>query len=172
MIRFGLMVSVLVFLSGCVYQASERDGTSVHVVPVTYSIALNIEKNKRSGAQKKLDEFIKEHWGVIVNQSIELNWRTREGKKWAKKTKAYLQQHGVSPEQIEIIQTDAGFGERFDFELKTVVFKAQVETCQYEQVGSYSSSPSGCFSENARWQSMENPEKMLLSKPAKSIEGQ
>ncbi|BCL72311.1 lipoprotein [Vibrio nigripulchritudo] len=170
MIRFGLIAAILVALSGCAYKADERNGTNVHIVPVTYSMALNIDKNKRSTAQKKLDEFIKEHWSIIVNQSVELSWRTREGKKWANKTKAYLQQHGVSPEQISIIQTDAGFGERFDFEFKTVVYKAQVEVCDYEHVGFYSSSASGCFSENARWQSMENPEKMLSAKPMQKSE--
>ncbi|PKF81126.1 hypothetical protein CW749_00320 [Vibrio sp. vnigr-6D03] len=170
--NLGLVATIFLFLSGCADKAIERSGSDIHVVPVTYSIALNIEKNKRKSAQKKLDEFVKEHWDVIVNQTVELSWRTREGKKWAQKTQAQLQKQGVSPEQIRIIQTDAGFGERFDFEFKTVVYRAQVESCDYEQVGSYGGVKYGCFAENARWQSMENPEKMLTNSPQKNGEGQ
>ena len=46
--NLGLVAAIFLFLSGCADKAIERSGSDIHVVPVTYSIALNIEKNKRN----------------------------------------------------------------------------------------------------------------------------
>lgn len=155
------LIIVSVLLSGCAERVAERTGTQIDVVPVTYSLSLKIKPNQHKASQAELDGFIESNWKLIVDQDVTLIWRTNLGKKWANKTQNSLVRKGVDVKQITIEQANAGFGERFDFEIQTRVHKAMVSICDYTKLGGYGRTSNGCYSDNARWQSMVNPEKML-----------
>ena len=156
-----MAIVIFSFLTGCAERIGERRGTQIDVVPVTYSIALKVNPKKESLAQVELDSFIQENWNLIVNQQVELVWRTKLGKRWALKTRKDLLSRGIYDDYISITQEKAGFSERFDFEFKTKVHKSVVSICDYAGIGKYGKPTDGCYTENARWQSMVNPENML-----------
>jgi len=159
-----MLCTVMVMLSvftGCTERIGERRGTQIDVVPVTYSIALKVNPKKVHLAQEELDRFIQEHWNLIVNQQVELVWRTKLGKRWALKTRKTLLSQGIYDDYISVVQEKAGFNERFDFEFRTTVHKSVVSICDYASIGEYGGPTHGCYTENARWQSMVNPENML-----------
>ncbi|MEZ8193861.1 hypothetical protein [Vibrio cortegadensis] len=159
--QYMVILIATLLLSGCAEHVAERTGTQIDVVPVTYSLALKIKPQQHKAAQDELDEFIANHWKLIVDQEVTLVWRTNLGQKWAKKTRTSLIKNGVDEKQIAVTQANAGFGERFDFEIKTRVHKAIVSICDYAAVGHHGETNDGCYSDNARWQSMVNPENML-----------
>lgn len=160
---FKAVASTIIVLSliGCTERIAERHGTQVDVVPVTYSLNLKINPKQQKSAEKELTQFLQEHKKLILTQNVNLTWRTKLGRKWAYKTEKRLLTAGVNADNISIEQHQAGFGERFDYEIEVTVHKALLNVCQYPKVGHYGEPGDGCYSESARWQSMVNPEKML-----------
>ncbi|CED57501.1 hypothetical protein ACU5DF_07750 [Aliivibrio wodanis] len=156
-----LLVLAALSISGCAEHISERNGTKVDVVPVTYSLSLKVKPEQFKSAEKELNIFLNEHKKLILTQKITLTWRTKLGKEWVNETQKRLLIKGVSEHNITVEQNRAGFGERFDYEIKVTVHKALLSVCQYPKVGHYGEPGDGCYSESARWQSMVNPEKML-----------
>ncbi|PMH46708.1 hypothetical protein BCU68_01345 [Vibrio sp. 10N.286.49.B3] len=152
---------LFLLLSGCAEHIGERQGTQMDVIPVHYSMAVKVKPKQSKAAQKEVDQFINDHWNVIVNQTVELNWRTKEGQKWATKIEQDLLKRGVNRDNLSVSQVSAGFGERFDFEVKATVHKVMASVCDYAQVGHFGEPNNGCYTDNARWGSMVNPEKML-----------
>lgn len=157
-------------LTGCADYVGETRGTQIEVVPVTYSMSLKVKPDQKAKARAKLDGFIDEHWQDVSSQGATIVWRTKSGKEVADMYYKQLLSRGVSQDKLTIEQGEAGFGARFDVELKMTVHKSVLPVCDYPRVGHYSELAQGCFSESARWQSMVNPEKMLTVSPPAQTE--
>lgn len=156
-----VLAVVALAMVGCTERIAERKGTQIDVVPVTYSLSLKINPKQEKSAKQELTQFLIEHEKLVLTQDVELVWRTKLGKKWAEKTQSELLKRGVNSDHLTVSQSSAGFGERFDYEISIVVNRTLVNMCQYAKVGEYGHTADGCFTENARWQSMVNPENML-----------
>lgn len=152
---------LLLSVSGCADSVHERRGTQLDVVPVSYSLNLKIKAQQNASAQQELQQFLLEHKKLVLSQPIELIWQTKMGKKWADKTQQQLLNDGVDRKNITLVQGDAGFNGRFDYQIKVTVHKVLLSVCPYFKNGHYSESLDGCYSDSARWQSMVNPQKML-----------
>lgn len=157
-------------LTGCADHVGETRGTQIEVVPVTYSMSLKLKPDQKDKARAKLDGFISEHWQDVSSQGATIVWRTKSGKEVADMYYKQLLSRGVSQDKLTIEQGEAGFGARFDVELKMTVHKSVLPVCDYPRAGHYSELAQGCFSESARWQSMVNPEKMLTVSPPAQTE--
>ncbi|MCG7497035.1 hypothetical protein MHO82_09170 [Vibrio sp. Of7-15] len=165
-----ILAACFLVLSGCADYVGESRGAQIEVVPVTYSMSLKVKPDQQDKARAKLDGFINEHWQYVSSQGATIVWRTKSGKEVADMYYKQLLSRGVSQDKLSIEQGDAGFGARFDLELKTTVHKSILPICDYPRVGHYSELARGCFSESARWQSMVNPEKMLTVSPPAQTE--
>lgn len=164
--KLALILGVCsLILTGCADHVGESRGAQLEVVPVTYSMSVKVKPDQQDKALEKLDGFIDEHWQYVSSQGATIIWRTKSGKYVAEVYYKQLLSRGVSQDKLIIEQGDAGFGARFDLELKMTVHKSVLPVCDYPRVGHYSEITRGCFSESARWQSMVNPEKMLTVSP-------
>lgn len=167
----GLITSVLLtagtmlLLSGCVGHVSERKGMEIQVVPVTYAVGISIKKGKEQEARQQLDEYVHTHWGKVTMKTVNLLWYTKPGKKLADSYARYLLKQGVDKNKVWVKEASPGSGKvPFDLKFETVVNRTVVEVCEYEKIGKFGMLKDGCYSDGARWQSMVNPEKMLIEK--------
>ncbi len=95
-----LLIAPLVALAGCTEKVSEREGSSVDIYPVTYSIAL--DKPAKSSKSKMLNEFIAEHETQLLHYGAEIQWFTKSGKSWANTVRKTLLLKGVPTNLIEV----------------------------------------------------------------------
>ncbi len=164
-------------ITGCADHVSDRSGTQLDIVPVTYSIDIIITSDKQSKANEKLTEFTDKHWQIIVNQGAIITWQTQTGKNLAQQYYAQLTSRGVNTSHLILTQVNTELkdsleqektnAEYFDLQVKTTVHKIISEACQYPKVGHYDELSDGCALEANRWKSMVHPEKML-DKPLKN----
>jgi len=154
-----------IWLVSCVDTVAERQGVMIEVVPVTYSVQVNVKKNNQKEAKQHLNEFVDLHWKVITSQPVKLEWTTPVGKKLADEYKAYLISLGVGQEQLAVIKSPHNAGEKvFDMKLSTTKHRAVAPLCDYYKVGHLGRLSDGCFSESNRWLSIANPEQHLTGK--------
>lgn len=154
----GLLFIPLVLMTGCVEKVNERFGPEIDVFPVTYSVSLS---NTRE-SKKSLSTFINDHKKELINYGANIQWLTNSGDRWANEIKKQLIKEGVNKDLIIISQGERG-EVYFDMKFSILVHKTQVSSCQYVELGSINTVASGCFIENARWSSMVNPQKMLIT---------
>jgi len=156
-----LLLAPLVAITGCTEKVSEREGSSVDIYPVTYSIAL--DKPSKSNSSKLLNEFMLEHENQLLNHGAEIQWFTNSGKSWANKVRRTLLSKGVPTNLIEVTQ-GVNADKRFDLMVLTTTYKTQVPLCDYLDVYDIAKEKvvDGCYPESNRWISMVNPQKMLL----------
>ncbi|MDG3085978.1 hypothetical protein P7F88_07665 [Vibrio hannami] len=162
-----LLPLICIGLTACAERVDERRGTELKVVPITYSIDIDIKSNKTRQAWDELDKYVNKHWDIIATQAVNIYWSSKSGKKLADKYANYLLSKGIDSEKLYVTKspdrgTDLEFPE--DLRLETVVNKVIVSACGYEAIGNFGREANGCYVQNARWQSMVNPEKMLIKK--------
>ncbi len=153
----------LLVINGCADLVEERQGTAIAVVPITYSIQLNIKNNNVKAAKEKLDDFVEQHWNIVSNQPVALTWNSKKGEKLSKDYLQYLISLGLDREKLSLskqaYKTDA---REFDIKLDVLKHSAVVPLCDYYRLDlSGQERSEGCFSEGNRWISMTNPEKPL-----------
>ncbi|MUJ25694.1 hypothetical protein [Aliivibrio fischeri] len=154
----GMLFLPLVLMTGCVETVNERFGPEIDVFPVTYSVSLsNTRESKMS-----LSTFISDHKKELINYGANIQWVSQSGNRWASEIKKQLIKEGVNKDLIIISQGEKG-DVYFDIKFSIVVHKTQVSSCQYAELGAINTVATGCFIENARWSSMVNPQKMLIT---------
>ena len=156
-----LLCVLALTVTACAEHVAERRGTQVDVVPVIYSLSLKIAPEQKDSAEKELDLFLQENNSIVLTQNIELIWYTEVGEYLANNTHKKLLKKGVSDKNIKFIQGGRTDANRFDYEINLIVYKVLLEVCQNPKVTHYGRPGDGCYTENARWQSMVNPENML-----------
>lgn len=173
----GYALLTLGLITGCADHASERSGSQLDVVPVSYSVGIKIKPGHQIKANEKLDEFTDKYWRIIAQQGATITWRTNSGKTLGQNYYTQLASRGVSisdltltklnTEQNDNTETQKVNPEYFDLEVKTTVHKIISDVCQYPKVGHYDELNDGCAMQSNRWKSMVHPEKML-DKPLKN----
>ena len=153
----------LLILCGCTALHPERTGGSIDVYPVTQKYALSVESDRVSEAKESIKKYIDLHRNKILSNDIELIYQNDLGSVMADYASSYLHSIGVLPERLVIKFSHKT--EPFDFELVLFDYQVQAQKCSHSAIGNYYLSDNGCFAENARWISMENPEKMLPTTP-------
>ncbi|MBV1843122.1 MULTISPECIES: hypothetical protein [Photobacterium] len=154
----GSWLLLLLLVGGCAEKVGERNGTTVDVFPISYSVAIK----SSSDSQLLLDTFWNDHRHAVLSQGITIQWISQRGKTLAAQIQNQFIKKGVAREQIKVIP---GIGEasRFDVVLGTTGYTARVGLCEPMGVGMMGRTADGCITENARWASMVNPQKMLAS---------
>ncbi|SON49514.1 hypothetical protein [Vibrio tapetis] len=158
------IVGIFLFVtSGCADLVEERQGTAIEVVPVTYSLQLNIKNNDVKAAKQKLDDFVEQHWSMVSNQPVTLTWNSKKGQKLSKDYLQYLISLGLDREKLSLGKQQYGTDERaFDIKIDVMKHSAIVPLCDYYRLDQSAQKRSeGCFAETNRWISMTNPEKPL-----------
>lgn len=153
---------ILGSLVGCAETIQERDGAHLHIVPITNTYHLTIKPKKERHAWDQLYEYVEQQWNVIANEKVAIEWSSKAGKRMADKLSKQLQKDGISADMIVINQSESKQESHFDISVSTVKYKVVTELCDYTTIGQFGSYHDGCYAENARWQSMVHPEKMLL----------
>ncbi len=147
-------------LVGCAEYISEREGAEIQVVPVTYAMSISLRDGEKEKAYQELDRYIQIHWNKVSTQAVNLYWYTPEGKSVADKYYQYLLGKGIDKRKVNL-QPVSTTDDSFDMAFQIVINRSIVEVCDYEKVGNFGQTKQGCYTDNARWQSMVYPEKML-----------
>ncbi|MGR6831649.1 hypothetical protein [Aliivibrio wodanis] len=152
----ALIFLPILFMFGCADRVSERHGTDIDVFPVTFSIQL--VKSKKSEA--KLSAFIDMHKSEIKNHGVSIQWFNNKGQKWASELNKVLISSGIDKKVITISH-DKKKTSHFDMKVSIIAPKVVVSNCEYATHVNIGTMSNGCFTDNARWTSMVNPQKML-----------
>lgn len=154
-----LLISCAVSLSACSITPKDRTGPSVDVYPVTHKFTLSFDDQNFAKAKLSLAEFIETHKLLFLDNDVSFKYSSDQGEKLSRYGETYLHSIGMSPKGLTIKESE--LSDHFDFELSIYDFKADINKCSNVSLGNYYLSDNGCFSENARWLSIKNPEKML-----------
>lgn len=157
-----LLAGALVVLTACSTPPFERTGGAVDIFPVTHKYSLSFAESSLEDAQTDMKAFIKKNLRTVLSNDMKLLYSSPKGKALAKYAESYLHSIGYNPQRLVLIERENQT--HFDFELTLEDFQVQVNECEKAGIGHYFVSDNGCYSENVRWLSMENPEKMLPSK--------
>lgn len=150
-------------LTACAEHIAERNGTEIQIVPVTYAIDVEIKANKTTKAWQELNSYAEKHWDILTTQSVNIYWKSKQGKALADKFAEHLLSQGVDNKKLHVLPLNEDSNSNFahDLRLETVVNRVVTNTCGYEMIGNFGREANGCYAEGARWQSMVNPEKMI-----------
>ena len=161
--KVWLSISLVMGMAGCAEIIQEREGAQLQLVPITNTYQLTIKPKKDQQAWQQVQDYVEQHWDVLSVEAIDINWFSRRGKKLADKLVSQLKKKGIGAEMIDLNRVANGGSGHFDLSISTTKYKVITEVCDYVQVGHFGAYPEGCYTENARWQSMVHPEKMLLT---------
>lgn len=160
-----VMVCGLVWsLSGCAEKVAERGGSSVDLVPLTYSLSLNITNENEKESDRKINHFIHKHWLQLRDQPIDIEIGSNLAIRMSEKIQSQLIENGVSPDNIVIHKQIESPDFSFNFTLSYQIHHVLIERCDYARVGRYQDTRLGCYADSARWHSMVHPEKMIADK--------
>ncbi|MEZ8276259.1 hypothetical protein [Vibrio cyclitrophicus] len=158
----ALFVGVLVIVSsGCAEKVQERRGQSIEAIPVEHTYSFIIKKTGQTKVE--VFELIDENLDVLIEKGSQLVWHTQQGKQLADLAAEYMRNKGVNSKLIFLERTDMPNEHLFDLTLRYTHYKTVTNVCTYESISRFGYGETGCYSDNARWQSMVNPEKMLNS---------
>ena len=164
--KWVICLGIAALLGACSTPNLERTGSAVDVYPITHKYALSVEIDRLDEAKKHAKAFIDQHRREVLTNDIQLNYYSERGRGLADYTMSYLHSIGVLPKRITL--QSLGGRENFDFELVLQDFQVRVPDCSRAKVGEYFLEDNGCFTENMRWISIENPEKVLNTTPNSS----
>ncbi|MCG9577319.1 hypothetical protein L1D14_13865 [Vibrio tubiashii] len=153
----------LFVLGGCAETVSTREGQAIHTVPMVYTWSASFEKMGLESAKQDIRTLINKNWDLVANKGLELQWSTNRGKQLATSLRQELIERGVDAKQISFSQESIGNNK--DVAVRFHYTKVVTELCTPSKIGQFGAYSEGCFAENARWQAMVNPEKMLSSQP-------
>lgn len=148
-------------LSSCAETVSERKGIAVDVVPMAYSLSLDINTKSRDESKERIEHYLNAHWSQIINQTVVLESRSPIALKAVNRTYSFLVAKGVSPKHIIKRVEKQSSVDPFDFRLSFQTHNVITPLCEYSSVGHYGETTLGCYSEGARWHSMIHPQKMI-----------
>lgn len=153
--RLMFVVISLALLLGCTRVDQDSVGAEVRVTPVTYTLELEVKDF--ASANEKLNRFTERHAEYLQGQDLVLTWHSEKGKK-------FLGQYASPQGALYSLKVIKGKEEhtRFDIEARFIHSEITVEPCLRDNIEAYENQL-GCYTENARWQSMVNPHKAILS---------
>lgn len=154
-----LIAAAAIGLSACAEVITLREGSSVQVVPMTYTWAVSLDSKGTNQAQQEIEQIISNNWQLVANKGVSISWATSAGKKLAHSIEQALIQQGVDGNKVAVAQELLPYSQdiRVQFNHAQVV----TQSCTPVVTGSFGKKHGGCYAENARWHSMVNPEKMI-----------
>lgn len=155
---------LLISLGGCAESVKEQQGAAITLVPITQTLSLNVERQGMDAAKAELKQAIEKNLAVIEAKDIRVHWHTEAGKQLADYAKSVVRSYGVSTDYFVLVPCAGDCQSDVSFSFTDV--KVVTRLCSYPAVGKFGADESSCFVDNARWQSMVNPEKML---PAQAV---
>lgn len=156
-----MLFTSLLFLTACADHADVSSGISVDVVPVHYSLSLNLNKSKNAETKKRLANFLVEQKEQILSGQTEMYVATNSAYKLAKKVESQLYERGVAAPRITITRVKQAVNHRFDYVIRVTRHRVTVPICGPVQSGDFFHHNLGCTLDSIRWQSMNHPENML-----------
>lgn len=155
----GLLLVLLV--TGCAEKVSLREGQAIHLVPMTYSWSASFDKRSSEESLKEIEELIENNWSLVAAKGLQMNWSTKQGRQFVISLRSELISKGVDARllMMEHVALDDDKALQIDFHYTQVV----TELCTPNKIGTLGQFEDSCYAENARWQSMVNPEKMIAS---------
>ncbi|USD64737.1 hypothetical protein [Vibrio sp. SCSIO 43136] len=161
--RCLVIIGSVLALASCAETIVEREPVEVQIVPIYYTLEVNLKKSGEKGARRYLNEFVEKHWDIISSQPVEIGWTTTKGKKVAMSYEDYLVSLGIAQGQLSVVEVPKSADAKvFDVRLRAIKHKSVTSVCEYYRSGHWGRNIDGCYSESARWLSMSNPEKALL----------
>ncbi|WP_217521574.1 hypothetical protein [Vibrio metschnikovii] len=157
----GLMA--VLTLVGCSSGQPEKSGPAIDVYPVSSSLALSTKLEQRVQAQQALDEFIAVHHQILVTQPVVLFSATERSDLFVEQVAKQLRRLGVATDKLSIIQQPFHPDVNIDFKIAVINHHVVVPLCSAAQISRFGQEGRGCYAESLRWQSMVNPQKMVLS---------
>lgn len=148
-------------LSSCAETVSERKSIAVDVVPMTYSLSLDINAKNRDESKERIEHYINKHWPQIINQTVVLESRSPIAVKAVNRTYSFFVAKGISPKRIVKRVEKQSSADPFNFRLSFQAHNVITPLCEYSRIGHYGETNLGCYSEGARWHSMIHPQKMI-----------
>jgi hypothetical protein len=158
--RYLLIISVFLFVSGCAERIDERTGIQVELVPIAYTFKASVNSENLKQVENKISEYVSIHRDKVLSEQIVFTWSSEFAKNIANKTKNKLLKQGVDPKNIHIYESN-GRNSKFDLVIALEQYQVLVPVCEYSKVNRYGFRESDCFVESARWQSIQHPEKMV-----------
>ncbi|MBM7038383.1 hypothetical protein [Vibrio ulleungensis] len=157
--RQNLLVTLwsLLLISGCAETLVERQSVAIDIVPLTHTFSVELKDQRQ--ALNEVEEYIESNWEVLADAEVELVVFSEKGQVVSKHVRQLLKQRGKDPEQLS--ETSKSESDQFDFQMVSVYYKTFTPVCRYYQLGYFGETDTGCYSENARWKAMTNPQKMV-----------
>ncbi|MBW3694703.1 hypothetical protein EK599_03295 [Vibrio sp. T187] len=146
-------------LSGCAEKVQERQGQAINVVPIEHQVSFKAQSVSKTEAE--IRQFVDNNVAVLLEKGTTLTWHGGKGKELARFTRTYMQGKGINHSLIAIQEAKSDIQHAFDLSLAYTEFQVVSQVCSYESIDHFGHGETGCYAENARWQSMVNPEKML-----------
>ncbi|RTZ15592.1 hypothetical protein EJ063_10970 [Vibrio aquaticus] len=169
-LKKSLLIAVAAMgLSACAEVITLREGSSVQVVPMTYTWAVSLDSKGTNQAQQEIEKIMSNNWPLVANKGVSISWATSAGKKLADAIEQALIQQGVDGNNVTVTQETLPYSQ----DIRVQFNEAQVVTqsCTPVVIGSFGKKHGGCYAENARWHSMVNPENMIAAPAASESVG-
>lgn len=163
--KTSLMLGLIALLTlvGCSSGQAEKPGPTIDVYPVSSSLALSTKPEQRVQAQQALDEFIQRHQQVLLTQPIVLFSGSERSQSFTEQVAMQLRRLGIANHQLSVIHQPFHQDNNIDFKIVVINHQVVVPLCSAPQISRFGDEGRGCYAESLRWQSMVNPQKMLLS---------
>lgn len=151
MIKKLATVLFSVWLVGCATTDEPRMGPEITVTPVRYQLQLTTTDKQQ--AKQQWQSFAEKYANKLKGKTVQLTWYSASGREFINQLPRNM---GYS------VTISRGGAQKSSFDLKAEFVHSQVQVgrCQPDRMGHFSNEV-GCFSENARWQSMVNPQNAL-----------
>lgn len=159
-LMFLAMVSA-VLLSGCAEKVTPREGKSVHVVPVHKSWSAVVTSTNTQKVQSEVFERAEQNFEQIAQKGVVISFSSK-GQTVASQLNRWLVEQGVSPNKVDMVKQVSS--QPYDIQLQFQEYLVVTEPCSSTQIGTYGFNEDGCYADNARWQSMVNPNAMINTK--------
>ncbi|WED22298.1 hypothetical protein L3Q72_02530 [Vibrio sp. JC009] len=146
-----ILISLIagIVLSACTGVDKDSVGSEISVTPVRYQLEISIDNSH--AAQEQLESFIDMHANQLEGRELQLVWYTHRGKAFLDKFK----RPDGAGYTVRVIRAET-LSPHFDIRAQFSDSILAIEPCSRDEMGDYGDTV-GCYTENARWQSMVNP---------------
>lgn len=151
-------IAVAAILTGCAEKVTMREGQSLHLIPVSKAWSSVINSSNAQKVKSDLFELADKNLQQIAQKGVVVAYSAK-GQTLATELNRWLVAQGVASKKI-ILTNVTSLGV-YDIQIQFHEYQVVTESCSPTQIGTYGFNEDGCYAENARWQSMVNPNAML-----------
>lgn len=152
------VVAVAAMMTGCAEKVTMREGQSVHLVPVNKAWSSVVTASNTQQVKADVFDIASNNLSEIAQKGVVVSY-SAQGQTIANQLKRWLIKQGVASKKIDMVKVIPSSS--YDIQLQFNEFLVVTESCTPTQVGTYGFNEDGCYADNARWQSMVNPNTMI-----------